>query len=100
MKLIYRAKWIIVVLFAITFFFSFAVLFAGGTTMINWCWLIANILLIFAQTANVAFAFRNKYKEVGTALLVILFINIGLMCFLYIVGWNYTVKALTVGLNE
>ena len=37
MKLIYRAKWIIVVLFAIMFFFSFAVLFAGGTTKINWC---------------------------------------------------------------
>ena len=34
MKLIYRAKWIIVVLFAIMFFFSFAVLFAGGTTKV------------------------------------------------------------------
>ena len=64
MKLIYRAKWIFVILFAITFFFSFAVLFAGGTVKINWSLLIANILLIFAQTANVVFAFRNKYKEV------------------------------------
>jgi len=54
-------------------------------------------LLIFAQTANVVYAFRNKYKEVGTALLVILFINIALMWFLYITSWNYTVKALTVG---
>ncbi len=97
MKLVYRAKWIIVVLFAIMFFFSFAVLFAGGTTKINWCLLVADILLIFAQTANVFFAFGNKYKEAGTALLVILFINIALMCFLYIMGWNYTVKALTVG---
>ena len=87
----------IVVFFAITFFFSFAVLFAGGTTKINWCLLVADILLIFAQTANVFFAFGNKYKEAGTALLVILFINIALMCFLYIMGWNYTVKALTVG---
>ena len=97
MKLIYRAKWIIVVLFAIMFFFSFAVLFAGWTTKINWCLLVANILLIFLQTANVVFAFRNKYKEVGTALLVFLFINIALMWFLYITSWNYTVKALTVG---
>ena len=97
MKLIYRAKWIIVVLFAIMFFFSFAVLFAGGTVKINWSLLVANILLIFAQAANVVFAFRNKYKEVGTALLVILFINIALMWFLYIMGWNYTVKALTIG---
>ena len=97
MKLIYRAKWIIVVLFAITFFFSFAVLFAGGTVKINWSLLIANILLIFAQTANVVFAFRNKYKEVGAILSVILFINIGLMWFVYVMGWNYTVKALTIG---
>ena len=97
MKLIYRAKWIIVVLFAIMFFFSFAVLFAGGTTKVNWCLLVANLLLIFLQTANVVFAFRNKYKEVGTALLVILFINIALMWFLYFMGLNYTVKALTIG---
>lgn len=97
MKLIYRAKWIIVALFAITFFFSFAVLFVGGTTKINWCLLVANILLIFIQTANLVFAFRNKYKEVGAALLIILFINIALMWFLYIVSWNYTVKALTTG---
>lgn len=74
MKLIFRAKWIIVVLFAITFFFSFAVLFAGGSTKINWCLLVANILLIFLQTENVVFAFRSKYKEIGAALLVILFI--------------------------
>ena len=97
MKLIYRAKWIIVALFAITFFFSFAVLFAGGTTKINWCLLVANILLIFTQTANVVFALRNKYKEVGTTLLVILFINIALMWYLYIMSWNYTVKAVTIG---
>ncbi len=97
MKLIYRAKWIIVVLFAIMFFFSFAVLFAGGTVKINWSLLVANILLIFAQAANVVFAFRNKYKEVGATLSVILFINIGLMWFVYVMGWNYTVKALTIG---
>ncbi len=97
MKLIYRAKWIIVVLFAITFFFSFVVLFAGGTTKINWSLLVADILLIFAQTANVVFAFRNKYKEIGATLSVILFINIGLMLFVYVMSWNYTVKALTIG---
>lgn len=97
MKLIYRAKWIIVALFAIMFFFSFAVLFAGGTVKINWSLLVANILLIFAQAANVVFAFRNKYKEVGATLSVILFINIGLMWFVYVMGWNYTVKALTIG---
>lgn len=79
------------------FCFSFAVLFTGGTTKVNWCLLVANISLIFAQAANVVFALRNKYKEVGTALLVILFINIALMWFLYITSWNYTVKALTVG---
>lgn len=97
MKLVYRAKWIIVVLFAITFFFSFVVLFAGGTVNINWSLLVADILLIFAQTANVVFAFRNKYKEVGATLSVILFINIGLMWFVYVMSWNYTVKALTIG---
>ena len=78
MRLIYRAKWVIVVLFTITLFFSFAVLFAGGTTKINWSLLFANILLIFLQTLNVIFAFRTKCKEAGTALLVILFINLGL----------------------
>ena len=97
MKLIYRAKWIIVVLFAITFFFSFAVLFAGGTGKINWSLLVANILLIFAQAANVVFAFMNKHRESGIALLVFLLLSIVLMWVIYIWSWNYTVKALTVG---
>ena len=97
MKLIYRAKWIIVVLFAIMFFFSFAVLFAGGTTKINWCLLVANILLIFVQTANVVFAFMYKHRETGIALLVFLLLSIVLMWVIYIWGWNYTVKALTIG---
>lgn len=97
MKLIYRAKWIIIVLFAIMFFFSFAVLFAGGTTKINWCLLVANILLIFAQTANVVSAFMNKHRETGIALLVFLLLSIVLMWVIYIWSWNYTVKALTIG---
>ncbi|MDE5821764.1 MAG: hypothetical protein K2H63_04675 [Paramuribaculum sp.] len=97
MKLIYQAKWIIVVLFAIMFFFSFAVLFAGGTTTINWCLLVANILLIFAQTANVVFAFMNKHKETGIALLIFLLMSIVLMWFIYIMSWSYAVKALTIG---
>ena len=97
MKLIYRAKWIIVVLFAIMFFFSFAILFAGGTSKINWCLLVANILLIFAQTANVVFAFMNKHRETGIALLVFLLLSTVLMWVIYIWSWNYTVKALTIG---
>ena len=97
MKLIYRSKWIIVVLFAIMFFFSFAILLAGGTTKINWCLLVANILLIFAQTANVVFAFMNKHRETGIALLIFLLLSIVLMWVIYIWSWNYTVKALTIG---
>ena len=97
MKLIYRAKWIIVVLFAIMFFFSFAVLFAGGTTIINWSLLATNLLLIFVQIVNVVYGFKNKYKETGIALLIFLLLSIVLMWVIYIWSWNYTVKALTIG---
>lgn len=97
MKLIYRAKWIIVVLFAIMFFFSFAVLFAGGTTKVNWCLLVANLLLIFVEIVNVVYGFMNKYKETGIALLIFLLLSIVLMWVIYIWSWNYTVKALTIG---
>ena len=97
MKLIYKAKWVIVVLFAITFAASFAVLFVGGTAEVNKRLLAANLLLIIAQLANVIYAFRNRHKDVGIALLVCFLIGIGLMWAMYIWSWNYTVKALTIG---
>lgn len=97
MKLIYKAKWPIVILFAITFVASFAVLFVGETAVVNRCLLVANVLLIMAQLANVVYAFRNRHKDIGIALLVCLLISIGLMWVLYIWSWNYTVKAMTIG---
>lgn len=97
MKLIYKAKWPIVILFAITFVASFAVLFVGETAVVNRCLLAVNVLLIMAQLANVVYAFRNKHKDIGIALLICLFISIGLMWVIYIWSWNYTVKALTIG---
>lgn len=97
MKLIYKAKWPIVILFAITFVASFATLFVGETTVVNRCLLVANVLLIIAQLANVVYAFRNRHKDIGIALLVCLLIGIGLMWVIYIWSWNYTVKALTIG---
>ena len=97
MKLIYKAKWPIVILFAITFVASFAALFVGETTVVNRWLLVANVLLIIAQLANVVYAFRNRHKDIGIALLVCLLIGIGLMWVIYIWSWNYTVKALTIG---
>ena len=97
MKLIYKAKLVIVVLFAITFAASFAVLFVGCTAEVNRWLLAANLLLIIVQLANVIYAFRNRHKDVGIALLVYLLIGIGLMWAIYIWSWNYTVKALTIG---
>ncbi len=97
MRLIYRAKWLIVILFAITFLFTFAVLFVGGTADVNRWLLAANLLLIIVQVANVVYAFRNRNKDIGIALLVCLLIGIGLMWAIYIGSWNYTVKALTIG---
>ena len=97
MKLLSKAKWPIVILFAITFVASFAVLFVGETAVVNRCLLVANVLLIMAQLANVVYAFRNRHKDIGIALLVCLLIGIGLMWVIYIWSWNYTVKALTIG---
>lgn len=97
MKLIYKAKWPIVILFAIIFVASFAVLFVGETAVVNRCLLVANVLLIMAQLANVVYAFRNRHKDIGIALFVCLLIGIGLMWVIYIWSWNYTVKALTIG---
>ncbi len=84
MKLIYKAKWATVILFAITFVASFAVLFVGETAVVNRCLLVANVLLIMAQLANVVYAFRNRHKDIGIALLVCLLIGIGLMWVIYI----------------
>lgn len=97
MKLIYKVKWAIVILFAITFAASFVVLFVGGPTVINKWLLAANVSLIIAQSANVIYAFRYRHNDVGISLLVCLLISIGLMWAIYIWSWNYTVKALTVG---
>lgn len=97
MKLIYKAKWEIVILFVIVFAASFAVLFVGGTAEVNRWLLAANLLLIITQSVNVVYAFRNRHRDVGIALLVCLLIGIGLMWAIYIWSWNYTVKALTVG---
>lgn len=97
MKLIYKAKWEIVILFAITFVASFAALFVGETAMVNRCLLVANALLIMAQLVNVLYAFRNRHKDIGIALLACLIIGIGLMWVMYIWSWNYTVKAVTIG---
>lgn len=97
MKLVYEAKWAIVISFAMVWAASFAVLFAGGTADANRWLLAANLLLIIAQAVNVVYAFGNRHKDVGIVLLVFLLIGIGLMWATYIWGWNYTVKALTIG---
>ncbi len=97
MKLIYKAKLVIIILFALTFAASFAVLSVGGAAEVNRWLLAANLLLIIAQSVNVVYAFRNRHKDVGIALLVCLLIGIGLMWAIYIGSWNYTVKALTIG---
>lgn len=97
MKLIYKAKWPIVILFAITFVASFAALFVGETAVVNRCLLAANVVLIMAQLANVVYEFRNRHNDVGITLFVCLIIGIGLMWVIYIWSWNYTVKALTIG---
>ncbi len=97
MKLIYKAKWAIVILFAIAFAASFAVLFVGGAADVNKWLLAANVSLMIVQSVNVVYAFRNRHNDVGIALLVCLLIGIGLMWTLYIWNWNYTVKTLTTG---
>ena len=58
--------------------------FVGETAVVNRCLLVANVLLIMAQLANVVYAFRNRHKDIGIALLVCLLIGIGLMWVIYI----------------
>ena len=78
MKLIYKAKWATVILFAITFVASFAVLFVGGTADVNRYLLVADILLIIAQSANVIYALRNNRNDVAITLLVCLLVSLAL----------------------
>ena len=75
MKLIYKAKWAIVILFAIAFAASFAVLFVGGAADVNRWLLAANVTLMIVQSVNVVYAFRNRHNDVGIALLVCLLIR-------------------------
>lgn len=97
MKLIYKAKWMFIIMFAIVWASSFAVLVVGDTADVNRCLLAANVLLIMIQSANVIYAFRNKRKDVAVALFVCILISLALLCATYIWSWNYTVKALTIG---
>lgn len=97
MNLIYRAKWIIVSLSAIVWVMTFGVLFAGGTAFVNRTFLVLNLILLLAQIKNVVRAFLIGKKDIGVALSVCLSITISLLWVIYLWGWNYTVKALTVG---
>lgn len=87
----------LIIMFAIVWASSFAVLLVGAAAGINICLLTANILLIMIQSANVIYAFRNKRKDVAVALVVCLLISLALLWTTYIWSWNYTVKALTIG---
>lgn len=97
MNLIYRAKWIIVVLSAIVWVMTFGVLFAGGTAFVNRTFLVLNLILLLAQIANVVRSFLIGKKDIGIILSICLAITISLLWATYIWGWNYTVKALTIG---
>lgn len=97
MNLIYKAKWIIVVLSAIVWVTTFAVLFVGGSAFVNRTFLILNLILLLAQIANVVRSFLIGKKDISVALSVCLAITISLLWAIYIWSWNYTVKALTIG---
>lgn len=97
MRQIYEAKWIVPLLFGAVSFITFVTLFAGASAILNRFLLIMNILLIIMQLANVVFAFRSSDKGIGVALILCFILSIALMWAMYLWGWNYTVKALTVG---
>lgn len=97
MGLIYKARWVIVVMAAITWLMAFGILFVGGAANINRLLLGVNVLLIIAQAVNVFVSFRNKRKDAGVALLVCLLVYFALLWTIYIWSWNYTVKAMTIG---
>lgn len=97
MNFLYKAKWIIVVLSAIVWVMTFGVLFAGGSAFINRTFLILNLILLLAQIMNVVRAFLIGKKDIGIGLIVCLVITVALLWATYLWGWNYTVKALTIG---
>lgn len=97
MNLIYKAKWIIVVLSAIVWVMTFGVLFVGGSASVNRTFLILNLSLLSAQIANVVRAFLIGKKDIGTILSVCLVITIAFLWVTYLWNWNYAVKALTIG---
>ncbi len=97
MELIYKAKWIIMVLSAIVWVMTFGVLFAGGTAFVNRTFLILNLILLLAQIANVVRSFLIGKKDIGTILSVCLVITIAFLWVTYLWNWNYAVKALTIG---
>ena len=97
MKLIYKAKWIIIAMSAIALIIAFGVLYVGDTAYTNRLLLGANLLLLIMQTLNVFTAFKNKQKDTGIALLICLIVYFALLWVIYIGSWNYTVKAMTIG---
>ena len=52
MKLIYKAKWIIIAMSAIALIIAFGVLFVGDTAYTNRLLLGANLLLLIMQTLS------------------------------------------------
>ncbi len=97
MNFLYKAKWIIMVLSAIVWVMTFGVLFVGGTAFVNRTFLVLNLILLLAQIANVVRSFLIGKKDIGIILSICLAITISLLWATYIWGWNYTVKALTIG---
>lgn len=85
------------VLSAIVWVMTFGVLFVGGTAFVNRTFLVLNLILLLAQIANVVRSFLIGKKDIGIILSICLAITISLLWATYIWGWNYTVKALTIG---
>lgn len=97
MNLIYKAKWIIVVLSAIVWVMTFGVLFVGDTAFVNRTFLILNLILLLAQIANVVRSFLIGKRDIGIVLSVCLAITVALLWVMYLWNWNYAVKSLTIG---
>ena len=97
MNFLYKAKWIIMVLSAIVWVMTFGVLFVGVSAFVNRTFLVLNLILLLAQIANVVRSFLIGKKDIGIILSICLAITISLLWATYIWGWNYTVKALTIG---
>lgn len=97
MKQLYKIKWIIIVLSGIMWILSFAILFVGGSAMLNRIVLSINIILIVLQILNVYRAFVINQKGIAIALAVCLLFILILMWATYIWSWRYSVKALTIG---